>query len=77
MQEIAYLSFKKSKIFWGHAPRPSRSSHLRWSTQLSQNPSYSLICCPHEVYLSVKPCIYMLVAAVMQTCRLELLQVPR
>jgi hypothetical protein len=57
-------------------PAPSRSSHLRWSTRLSQNPSYSLICCPIYDVL-VKPCTYMLVAAVIQTCRLELLQVPR
>jgi hypothetical protein len=42
--EIAYLSFKKSKLFWGDML--SKGSHLRWSTQLSQNPSYAIIYCP-------------------------------
>jgi hypothetical protein len=61
MLEIAYLSFKKSKIFWGLGmpPDPSRGSHLRWSTRLSQNLSYGMICCPMTyVYLLFKPCIY-------------------
>jgi hypothetical protein len=30
----------------GMPPDPPRSLHLRWSTRLSQNPSYGLICCP-------------------------------
>jgi hypothetical protein len=30
----------------GMPPDPSRGSHLWWSTRLSQNPRYGLICCP-------------------------------
>jgi hypothetical protein len=43
MLEIAYPSFKKSKIFWrvGACPQtPLDGSHLQCSTRLSQNPSY-------------------------------------
>ena len=43
-------------------PDPSRGSHLRWSTQLSQSPSLKAWpeLLPYDVYLLVKPCIYML-----------------
>ena len=50
----------------GMPPDPSRGSHLQWSTRLSQNPNYGLICCPMTytaVYLLVKPCVYMLQVA--------------
>jgi hypothetical protein len=56
---------------------PLDGSRLWWSTWLSQNPSYRIDLLAYDVYVLVKPCIYMLVAAVIQTCRLELLQVPR
>ena len=56
MLEIAYLSFKKSKIFWGMPPDPSTgNSHLRCSTRLSQNPSYGPDMLPYDEYLLVKP----------------------
>ena len=66
MLEIAYLSFKKSKIFrgGGHAPQ----------TPLEASTFGGRLGC---LRILVKPCIYMLVAAVIQTCRLELLEVPR
>jgi hypothetical protein len=55
---------------------PLDGSHLRCSTRLSLNPSYGPDLLPYDVYLIVKPCIYMVVAAVIQTCRWEFLQVP-
>jgi hypothetical protein len=57
MLEIANLRFRKSKIFWGGCPQtPLDGSHLLYSTRLSQNPSTDLP--PYDVYLLVKPCIY-------------------
>ena len=57
MLEIANLRFRKSKIFWGGCPQtPLDGSHLLCSTRLSQNPSTDLP--PYDVYLLVKPCIY-------------------
>ena len=37
MQEIAFLSLRKSKIFWGTMP-PDRPSQVSWSIK---NPSYT------------------------------------
>jgi hypothetical protein len=75
LQEIQ--NFKKKKGAGACPQTPLHGSHLQWSTRLSQNASYGPDLLAYDVYLLVKPCIYMLVAAVIQTCRLELLQVPR
>ena len=59
MLEIAYLSFKKSKIFLEGCPQtPLDGSPLRCSTRSSQNPSYRPDLLPYYVYLLVKTCIY-------------------
>jgi hypothetical protein len=59
MLEIAYLSFKKSKIFQGAGDMPPdssrRGSQLQWWTRLSQNPSYGPDLLAYDVYLLVKP----------------------
>jgi hypothetical protein len=57
-------------LLGGSPQTPLDGSHLRRSTRLSQNPSYGPDLLPCDVYLLVKPCIHMLVAAVTQTCRL-------
>ena len=51
------------KIFWGGCPQtPLDGSHLRCLTRLSQNRSNGPDLLPYDVYLLVKPCIYMLVS---------------
>ena len=79
MLDKAYLRLRKSKIFWEwECPQiPLDDLHLHRSTRLSQNPSYGPDLLSYDVYLLVKPCIYILAAAVIETCRLELLQVSR
>ena len=51
----------------GSSQTPINGSHLRFSTRLSQNISYGPDLLPYDVYLLVKPCLYMLVAACSDT----------